>query len=166
MIFVSSVVVEWNPNIPYGIEKDASERYCLYYGKHFGLDTVIIRLNNVYGSPRHSVRSGNVIPAFLEQKRLKGKIFLSGDGSQVRDFVYYTDAVAAIVAAEHRQGITEIGTCEGHSMREVASYFDCPIEFIGRHAQDIDHQVCKKSDYETKVPFPEGMKRLLGDLGE
>src|SRR3989338_5875918 len=113
-VFVSSAVVEFNPFTPYGIEKEMGERYCFYYQKQFGLDVSVIRLQSVYGSPRHSPVSGNVIPSFIEQKKKTGKLQVSGDGSQFRDFVYYTDIVAAILEAEKRQGLTQIGTCEGH----------------------------------------------------
>lgn len=161
MIFVSSAVVEYNPHIPYGIEKEAGERYCRYFEKQFGLNVSIIRLHNLYGSPRHNPITGNVIPAFIEQKKQNGKIQITGDGSQVRDFVYYTDVVAAILEAENRKGLTEIGTCQGHSILEVAKYFNCPIEFIGKPAGEVDWQVCKKSDYEAKISLKQGMK-LMG----
>ena len=160
-VFVSSAVVEFNPFTPYGIEKEMGERYCFYYQKQFGLDVSVIRLQSVYGSPRHSPKSGNVVPSFIEQKKKTGKLQVSGDGSQFRDFVYYTDIVAAILEAEKRQGLTQIGTCEGHSILEVAKYFSCPIEFVGRPTGEVDRQVCEKSDYETKVKFEEGMKRTL-----
>jgi len=163
-IFVSSVVVKFSPNTPYGIEKEMGERYCQYYQERFGLDVSIIRLHSVYGSPRHSPASGNVVPSFIEQKKNSGKLRVSGDGSQVRDFVYYTDIVAAILEAENRRGISEIGTCEGHSILEMAKYFDCPIEFIGRPSGEVDQQVCEKSDYGTKVKFEEGMKRVMRGL--
>lgn len=161
MIFISSVVVEFNPRIPYGIEKDASERYCLYFAKHFNLDVSVIRLHNVYGSPRHDTTTGNVIPAFIEQKKNNGKILISGDGSQLRDFVFYTDVVYAILEAENKKGITEIGTCKGHSILEVAKLFNCPIEFIERPKGEVDSQVCKKSDYKTTISFEDGFKMLF-----
>lgn len=160
MVFVSSVVVEFNPHIPYGIEKESGEKYCLFYNKYFNQDISIIRLHNVYGSPRHTTITGNVIPALLDQKK-NGKIQITGDGSQVRDFVYYEDIVRAIIEAENKIGITEIGTCDGHTILEVAKMFDCPVEFVGRPKGEADSQVCKKSDYEIKVPFNEGMKKLL-----
>jgi UDP-glucose 4-epimerase len=163
-VFVSSVVVEYNPRIPYGIEKEMGERYCRYYQERFGTDISIIRLHSVYGSPRHDAASGNVIPSFIQQKKMNGKIQISGDGSQVRDFVYYTDVAAAILEAENRRGLAEVGTCRGHSILEVARCFDCPIEFTGRAAGEVDLQVCRKSDYPTKVSFEEGIRRVLQKL--
>lgn len=163
-VFVSSVVVKFNPHIPYGIEKFAAERYCIYYQKRFGLDVSIIRLNNVYGSPRHTTVTGNVIPAFVKQKKENGKIQISGDGSQVRDFIYYTDAVTAILQAEKKKGITEAGSTQGRTILEVARIFNCPIEFIGKPHGEVDLQLCERSDYKIKVPFKMGMKRLLSKL--
>ena len=164
MVFVSSVVVEFNPHIPYGIEKDASERYCLYFAKHFNLDVSVIRLHNIYGSPRHDISTGNVIPSFIEQKRKNGKIQISGDGSQVRDFVYYTDAVSAILEAENKKGITEIGTGRGYAILEVAKLFNCPLEFIDRPKGEVDSQVCKKSDYKTTISFEDGIRKALSSM--
>ncbi|MBP9714930.1 MAG: NAD-dependent epimerase/dehydratase family protein [Candidatus Pacebacteria bacterium] len=161
MVFISSVVVEFNPFVPYGIEKEGGEKYCLFYEKHFDLDVSIIRLHNVYGSPRHGIYTGNVIPSFLDKKKKNEKIKITGDGSQMRDFVYYTDIVNAILEAENKKGITEIGTCEGISILEVAKFFDCPIEFIGRPKNEVDSQVCKKSDYKITIPFKEGIQKTL-----
>lgn len=163
-VFVSSVVVEFNPHIPYGIEKDMGEKYALYYQKRFGVDVSIIRLHNVFGSWRHDISTGNVIPAFLEQAKKQGKIQITGDGSQVRDFVYYKDAVSAILTAERKRGITEVGSCKGHTILEVARMFNCTVEFIGRPHGEVDVQLCKKSDYKITIPFEVGMKRVLASV--
>ena len=164
MVFISSVVVEYNPYIPYGIEKDAGERYCRHYEKHHGINVSIIRLQSVYGSPRHAAASGNVIPSFIDQKKRLGKITISGDGSQTRDFVYYTDIVAAILEAEYRTGTTEVGSCVGNSILEVAKYFECPIEFTGKAKGEIDQQVSTRSDYPITVPFKEGIHRVVNEI--
>ena len=163
-VFASSVVVEYNPRIPYGLEKEMGERYCRYYSERYGLGTCIVRLHSVYGSPRHDLVSGNVIPSFIEQKKKAHRLQVSGDGSQVRDFVYYTDVVGAILEAENREGLTEIGTGIGHTILEAAKYFACPIDFIGRPSGEVDRQVCKKSDYETKMSFEEGMRKTMSQL--
>lgn len=160
-IFVSSVAVEFNPGLPYSIEKAAGECHCEFFAKRFGLDISIIRIHSVYGSPRQGIVTGNLVPSFMDQKRRTGKIQVTGDGSQVRDFVHYTDAVAAILAAEERSGITTIGTCQGHTVLEVAKYFNCPIEFIGKPVVEAERQVCIRSDYPARVSFAEGMGKLV-----
>jgi len=161
MVFTSSIAVEYNPTIPYSIEKKAGEEYCNYFKEKFGISTSIIRLQGIYGSPRHLPESGNVIPVFLEQKKKQGKIVIWGDGSQIRDFVYYTDVVDAILEAENKEGLSEVGTCKGHSILEVAKYFNCPIEFEDGKKWDVAYQVSKKSDYKTTISLEEGMKLLL-----
>lgn len=160
LVFVSSVAVKHAPHLPYAIEKDAGEKYCQHYTRHFGVPTSIIRLNNVYGSPRHKPSSGNLIPCLLDQKRTHGRIIVTGDGSQVRDFIHYTDAVNAIAAAADREGITEIGSCVGRSIREVAELFDCPIDYVPRSDGEVDRQVCEWSDYPVTVNFAETIREL------
>jgi|GEM_PF-3176297 len=159
-VFISSVAVDFNPGLPYSIEKAAGERHCAFFEKRFGLKTSIIRIHSVYGSPRQGTVTGNLVPSLLDQRQRLGKIQITGDGSQVRDFVYYTDAVNAILAAEHREGVSVIGTCEGHSVLELAQHFNCPIEFIGKPVVEAERQVCVKSDYPTLVSFSQGMARL------
>lgn len=166
LVFVSSVLARCGGCIPYAIEKRAGEEYCQHYTKHFGVPTSIIRLNNVYGSPRHKASSGNVIPCLLEQKRTKGRITITGDGSQVRDFVHYTDAVRAIVAAADRDGITECGSCVGRSIKEVAELFDCPIDYVPRPGGEVDRQVCQYSDYPCTVDFESTVRELAGVIEE
>jgi UDP-glucose 4-epimerase len=162
MVFVSSAIVHYTRTLPYAIEKYAGERYCEHYTSYFGISTSIIRLHCVYGSPRHKPSSGNVIPSFMDQKRTKGRITVTGDGSQVRDFIHYTDAVRAIVAAADRDGITEIGSCHGRSIREVAEMFDCPIDYVPRAGGEVDRQVCQFSDYPTTVDFETSVRDLAG----
>lgn len=160
VVFVSSVAVQFAPYLPYAIEKQAAEKYCDHYTRTFGIPTSIIRLHNVYGSPRHYASSGNLIPCLLEQKRTKGRLTITGDGSQVRDFVHYTDAVRAIVSAADREGISEIGSCVGRSIREVAELFGCPIDYVERAGGEVDWQVCERSDYSVTVDFEEAVKQL------
>ncbi len=91
---------ETRPMSHYGMSKMAGEGYLGLYGRLYGLDTVVLRLGNVYGPRQDPHGEAGVVAIFLG-KVLDGdqpKIF--GDGRQTRDYVYVGDVVRAFLAAE------------------------------------------------------------------
>lgn len=91
---------------PYAVSKMASEQYVLAIGKLWGIETVILRIFNVYGPgqplpPSHAP----VIPRFLKQVLSGGSVVIFGNGRQTRDFVYVGDAVDALLRAGQTEGI-------------------------------------------------------------
>jgi len=86
------------PISPYGASKHLGEQYAQMFYEVYNLATVSLRFFNVYG-PKQSLKShyASVIPkfAFSMQRALKPPIH--GTGHQIRDFVYVTDIVQAIL---------------------------------------------------------------------
>lgn len=89
-----------NPTDIYGIHKLAAEKYHLLYHKVYGLPTVSLRLNNVYG-PRCQMKYGHygVLNLFIRKVLCDESITVYGDGQQTRDYVYIEDVVDAFVRA-------------------------------------------------------------------
>lgn len=84
------------PHSPYGVTKLAGEHLCGAYAENFALDTVVLRYFTVYG-PRQ--RPDMAMHRLIEAT-LSGDTFpLYGDGTQVRDFTYVDDVVAANLRA-------------------------------------------------------------------
>jgi UDP-glucose 4-epimerase len=85
-----------NPNWAYGVSKLAGEKYCQIFSDMYGIPIISFRYAIVYG-PREWY--GRVLTLFLKRV-LEGKPpVVFGAGSQVRDFVYVEDLVAAHRAA-------------------------------------------------------------------
>ena len=81
-----------NPISPYGVTKYAAENLVSLYGSEYGLSTVSLRYFTVYGPRQRPDMAFNK----LIKAGLTGKSFpLHGDGSQVRDFTFVADVVAA-----------------------------------------------------------------------
>ena len=95
-------VDEGDPLVPinsYGASKLAGEAYCRAFRHVFGLQTVVLRLANVYG-PRDR---GRVIPIWLEQAAAGEPLAVYG-GKQLIDFVWVGDAVEALLRAATIEG--------------------------------------------------------------
>lgn len=84
---------------PYAVTKAAGELWCRHY-HDLGLETVALRLFNVYG-PRQSASGpyGAVIAKFLHAVAAKEAPTIFGDGEQTRDFVFVGDVAEAFERA-------------------------------------------------------------------
>lgn len=109
MVFASSSSVYGNPPrvptaeadptrpfSPYGVTKLAGEHLCRAYSDNFGVVVTVLRYFTVYG-PRQ--RPDMAIHRLIESARRGTPFTLFGDGSQVRDFTFVDDVVAANLAA-------------------------------------------------------------------
>ncbi len=121
-------VTEDHPLVPVdvnGINLIAGESYHLLYNDVHGIPAVSLRLTNTYG-PHLLMKHGRqgFITTFL-RLAIEGKdIQVFGDGSQLRDFTYVSDAVAAflsvaLVDSAYGQALN-VGGQEPVSLLEVA----------------------------------------------
>ncbi len=87
------------PASHYGMSKVTGERYLTFYGEHFGLRAVSLRLANVYGPRQRADLDAGVISIFAEKLMSGEPLTLYGHGRAGRDYVYVKDVVAAFLAA-------------------------------------------------------------------
>lgn len=163
-IYASSCIIN-APNTPYYVSKLAGEEYTKVFNKIYGLSTISLRYSNVYGSLRQSEKGShiNALASLHKTKRETGHIFITGDGTQTRQWTHYKDICRAnLLAAESNEtGMFDICTGVNTSMNEVAKYFDCPIKYIPLppgDAKDLsvnqDPKPAKeKLGYEYEIPF-------------
>jgi len=85
------------PLTPYGATKAAAEMVLSSYGSAFGMRCPALRLTNVYGPGMGS--KDTVVPRLLNAARSGTTFQVYGDGSQMRDYVYIDDVVAAVLMA-------------------------------------------------------------------
>jgi UDP-glucose 4-epimerase len=85
------------------------------------LDSISLRLANIYGPRQRKDLEGGVIAIFVGCWKRREPITVFGDGSYERDFVYIGDVVDAILAAlasKHR-GVYNIGTGVATSVNKL-----------------------------------------------
>ena len=83
---------------PYGCSKGAADRYVSDYARMFDIRTVVLRHSSIYGVNQRSTVDQGWVGWFLSemlsaQNEEEGKtIAVAGDGKQVRDLLFCTDA--------------------------------------------------------------------------
>ena len=149
-------VTEDHPLVPVdvnGINLVAGENYHLLYHDVYGIRATSLRLTNTYG-PHLLMKHGRqgFITVFI-RLALEGKpITVFGDGSQLRDFTYVSDAADAFLAV----GVTD--SAYGRAFN-VGGDEPVPLLEVARLCQEL---AAAGGTVET-VPWPEDRKKI--DIG-
>lgn len=87
-----------HPMSPYALTKLTGENYCKLFETMYGLEFNIIRPFNIYGS-RQSLNGGYsaAVPTFINLLRQNQTPWITGDGSQARDFIHVDDVVDLLI---------------------------------------------------------------------
>jgi len=120
-------VAEDHPTDPissYGIHKLMVEKYLALAQRLHGLDYCVVRPANLYGPRQRLDTAQGAVAVFLDHALRDKPIHIWGDGSVVRDYVYVTDAVDAMLKAASFEGaprIFNIGSGKGTSLKELVA---------------------------------------------
>jgi UDP-glucose 4-epimerase len=175
-------VSEEHPTKPltaYGISKLTVENYLNFFGDAHGLDPVSLRISNLFG-PGQAFGRGFGAIATLSAFAFRGEpIRIYGDGETVRDYIFVTDVVAALLKAGRSSAtsrVLNIGTGEGRSLNDivniVARYVDYPLKvnYEAPRPFDIPVSVLKidrarnELGWAPIVPFDEGAAQTILDV--
>lgn len=168
--------MEPKPKSPYALQKLIGEEYCRSYARMGALETVCLRLANIYGP--HASDAGvyaNVIPLFLRQAAAGQPLTITGDGEQTRDYIHVSDVVQATIAAMTRhtvgQGeILNVSSNVERSVNAIARLIGGPVQSIASRVEPrrmrLDNQRARDLlGWEPRVAFPEGIRALLTERG-
>jgi UDP-glucose 4-epimerase len=183
-------VTEEHPLVPVdvnGINLIAGESYHLLYHDVYGIRTVSLRLTNTYG-PHLLMKHGRqgFLTVFV-RLALEGKpISVFGDGSQLRDFTYATDAVdaflrVALTPEAHGRALNVGGTrpvsllgvaelCQelaGRGGTVQRAPWPPDREKIDIGSIYVDHaRLTELTGWEPRVELREGLERTLAFYSE
>ncbi len=148
-----------HPHSPYGVTKLAAEHLCSLYADNWGLPTVSLRYFTVYG-PRQ--RPDMAIRRLVDAALLGASFPLYGDGSQVRDFTFVADVVAAnLLAAEADLAPGTVLNISGGSSIRLDDLVALVEEVAGTRIL-LDHQPGKAGDVARTGGSADTASRLLG----
>ncbi len=84
---------------PYGCSKGGADQYVLDYAKTFGLRTIAFRMSCIYGPHQLGNEEQGWVAHFALRALQRAGVTLYGDGKQVRDILFVTDLVDAMLRA-------------------------------------------------------------------
>ena len=110
-----------NPISSYGVVKVAIEKYLNMYQQLYGLEPVILRPSNPYGSRQGHSGVQGLIGTLLARTLAGEALEVWGDGSVVRDYMHVSDLARLCVTALESDscGVYNAGSGQGHSINEI-----------------------------------------------
>ncbi|MGC9172454.1 SDR family oxidoreductase [Caldisericum sp.] len=162
------------PLSPYGVAKYCVENYLNYFKRLYGIERVILRYANVYGPRQDPLGEAGVISIFTG-RILEGKpVFIFGDGTQTRDFIYVEDVVNAnLLAIAGSEGVYNIGTGVETSVNDIVKVFEevlerkIQVEYLPPRKGEVyrialDYTKAKQSlGFEPTYTLKEGIKKTI-----
>lgn len=91
-----------NPFSPYGIVKLTMEHFLNYFNVKYQLNFDIYRVSNVYGEGQNTGKGIGLINTFIEKIITEKKIYIFGDGKNVRNYLYVKDLAELMLTSLHR----------------------------------------------------------------
>lgn len=157
-----------DPKYPYALTKYLGEWYVRHYGSIYNIPFCSLRLFNVYG-PRHrtSGNYGAVFGVFLSQLANSVPLTIVGDGNQMRDFTYVSDAVSAFMKAAFNDGngIYNIGSDGCYSVNYLAKLLGAKeTTYLPKRPGEPNQtfanvdKFSKAFDWKPEVSFEDGVK--------
>lgn len=110
------------PICSYGIHKLMIEKYLQLFRSRNGLDSIVLRISNMYGESQDCVRPLGAIAHFTERAVSGIPVEIWGDGTTTRDFVHVDDVVNALLKAALYDGadrLFNVGTGHGVSLNQL-----------------------------------------------
>lgn len=126
---------------PYAFQKYEVEKYLELLSGRYPLDYVTLRYFNPYGprsfNPENKFNAySSVVGIFLNRKKERKKLLVTGDGSQQRDFIHVADLAAANYKAAVYNGplntAFNIGFGSTLSVLDLAKLISDDIDFIAK----------------------------------
>lgn len=84
---------------PYGCSKGAADQYVLDYARTFGIPALVFRMSCIYGPRQMGTEDQGWVAHFVRSVLEGEPVSIYGDGHQVRDLLYVSDLVDALLLA-------------------------------------------------------------------
>lgn len=174
-------IIESTEAIPksfYGVGKLASEHYLRIYADQFGIDTIALRLFNIYGPGQNldNFQQG-MTSIFLSQAIRNKHVHVKGSKDRYRDLVYIDDTVDAFIETldDKYKGyhVYNISTSTKTYVHEIVNEikinlpFDISVEFRGSTPGDVlgytgsSSKFKEISHWSPKVEVRDGIKKMV-----
>jgi len=148
------------PRACYNVGKQAAETLCVDFHRQFNTVIQIPRIFNTYGV-NQSLSDGRVIPTLIKQA-LKGELMtVSGDGEQIRSFMFIDDlldALLQLLVVGDYLGPINVGNPEPVTMNDLAKR----IQLFSESKSEVVYTSKPVDDPVIRIP---NISKIMADLG-
>lgn len=169
-------------NAPYGIAKKALLVQLQAYRQQYDFDGIYLLPVNLYGpEDNFDPQSSHVIPALIHkvheaQKHGDRQLFVWGDGSPTREFLYSEDAARGIVLATQRYSDpapVNLGTSQEITIRDLVTLICDLMQFDGEIVWQTEqpngqprrcldtHRAQAAFGFIAQIDFRQGLERTI-----
>ena len=172
---ISRVLIPTTPDVPwinpYKITKNAIEKFCQLFSKEYGVETVAMKLGNIYGARERWLNASKdapfnyqkIIPTFIIETLRGNTVPVYGDGKQKSEYIFVQDVVESFVRAlESKKNlggeIIHIGQGISHSVNDIID----ALEKVWEHKINRDYQKMRPGEIKIEIDLkPTKLKELL-----
>lgn len=152
-----------NPINHYAICKLTCEKILCLYNSLYGMENVILRIANPYGIGQRTESGVGAVTIFTKAIISNNKIFIYGDGENIRDYINVGDVAKAFECAikwkyeKQVSPIFNVGSGKGYSLKQLIEIISNEvgikpvIEFIPNRGYDVKCNILDMS--KTKSTF-------------
>lgn len=127
------------PVSPYAIGKLTIEHYLRYFSVKRGLDSMVVRISNPYGTRQALHAKQGVIPIFIENMLVNKPLTVLGDGEMVRDYIYVKDVadiLAQLFDKEAKHKLYNVGSGTPTTVNQIIT----TIERVSGAKAEVQHR--------------------------
>lgn len=167
-----------NPLSPYAVAKLTGEHYCRVFTHVHGLETVVLRYFNVFGTRQNpDSQYAAVIPSFIKALLQDQPLHIFGDGHQSRDFTYVANVVQgnmlAMTAPDVAGQVINLALGGRTTLLELITHLEAlsqrraQVMLLSPRPGDVKHSQADITraknllGFETVVDVEEGLARTL-----
>lgn len=163
------------PRASYSVGKQAAETLCANFYSLHSTSIQVPRIFNTYGI-HQSLDDGRVIPTLVKQALTGAPMTISGDGEQIRSFMYiddFLDAFLQLVKIDDYLGPINVGNPEPVTINDLAKrikffseskseviYTNKPVDDPVIRIPDIS-KITAALGWEPKINLDQGLQKLI-----
>ena len=160
-------------NDAYALAKISVIKLCTSYNKQYGTNFLSVMPTNLYGlGDNYELQGSHVFPAMIRkfhEAKMSGKdiVYLWGDGSPLREFLYAGDLAEAVVYLMENKNAEDLRNPAGDFVN-VGTGKECTIKELAETVEEIVYADVRDEGRKCKMEWdstkPNGTPRKLCDV--
>ena len=165
-----------DPICSYGIQKLAIEKYLYLFRALKDLDSVVLRVSNLYGEFQNLERPLGAVSHFTHRAVAGKPIEIWGDGTIRRDYIHVDDVVRALLKSIQYRGpehLFNIGSGRSVSLNQLLDLIQqrvgkkVVVNYMPARSFDVQENVLKitraekELDWKPSISLEAGLDRLI-----